>query len=398
MKGLRYINFFMFWAVTSACKKPYMPPATSGQKSYLVVEGAINTGTDSTIIHLTHTVPLTTPSAASAVPETNAAVAVESNANATYPLKETGNGYYVSPGLNLSASGQYRLRITTSANKTYVSDFVPVKNSRPIDSVSFQAQHTGVQLAVSTHDPSDTSRYYRYEFSETWIIHADYFSGLIVQRVPEDMIVQRPVEDQIYTCWSSDQSSDIILGTTEKLTKDVLVNSPVTFIDSHSEKLGTRYSILVKQHALTKQAFQYYLQLSKNTEKLGSIFDPQPSTLTGNIHCITDPAEPVIGFITAGSTTQLRLYVNKSDLPAVEDYRVHPPYDQCFLDSTYYLDPKYHGANTVDSKIFHGNAIPIAPIGFPGHPPIGYTASAGICVDCTLRGSSTPPPFWTNQF
>ncbi len=374
-----------------------MPPVASSDKNYMVIEGAINTGQDSTIIHLTHTVPLSAPPGVVPTLELNAVVAIESSANVTYPLKETGNGYYVSAGLNLSSANKYRLRITTSANKIYVSDFVAAKNSRPIDSVGFQAQNTGVQLYVSTHDASDTSRYYRYEFNETWIIHADYFSGLIAQRTPMEAIVQRPVEDQIYTCWSSDKSSDIIMSTTEKLTRDVLVNSPVTFIDSHSEKLGTRYSILVKQYVLTKESFAYYQQLSKNTEKLGNIFDPQPTTLTGNIHCITDPVEQVIGYITAGSVAQFRLYINKSDLPADADYLVNGPYQQCFLDTLLYYDPKTR-QDMVEQRIFHGDAIPISSLGPPGRPPIGYTASAGICVDCTLRGSNKPPPFWTNQY
>jgi hypothetical protein len=397
MKRIKYFNFFMFWAVASTCKKPYMPPATGSEKSYLVVEGTINTGQDSSIIHLTHTIPLSAPSGVGPSPDLNAIVQVESSANATYPLRETGNGYYVLAGLNLSASGKYRLRITTTTNKTYVSDFVPVKNSKPIDSVGFQAQDTGVQLYVSTHDPSDTSRYYRYEFNETWVIHSDYYTNLLAQKIPKDTIVQRPFADQIYTCWSSDQSSDVILVTTEKLTKDVLVNAPVTFIDSHSEKLGVRYSILVIQHALTRDAFEYYKLLSQNTQNLGGIFDQQPSTLTGNIHCLTNPAEPVIGFITAGSASQLRLYINKSDLPADADYLVNTPFQQCFLDTLYFVDPKTK-QNMVDIRIFNGNAIPISPIGLPGQPPLGYTASGGICVDCTLRGSNKPPPFWTNQY
>ena len=162
----------------SSCKKPYAPPVVASGPSVLVVEGTINTGADSTIIHLTHTIPVSSPAGTQSPPELNATVTVESDANATYMLSEMGNGYYASAGLNLSPANKYKLKIVTTGNKIYESDFVPVKNSPPIDSLSYQIQTKGLQLNVSTHDPSNNTRYYRWEYNETWIIHSKYASVL----------------------------------------------------------------------------------------------------------------------------------------------------------------------------------------------------------------------------
>ena len=387
----------------NACKKPYAPTVITTSSSLLVVEGMINTGADSTIIHLSHTISLSAPAGTIPPPELNATVAVESDANATYSLTDAGNGYYVSAGLNLSATNKYRLKITTSDNKIYESDFVPVKNSPPIDSVSFRAQNTGVQVNVSTHDPSNSTRYYRYDYQETWIIHSDYSSEVMVEKTTDiygnttDTIVLRDQAHKIYSCWTSDASSGIVLASTDKLSKDVLTNSPVTFIDSHSEKIGVSYSILLKQYALTKDAFEYYQQLSKNTEKLGGIFDPQPSSLTGNIHSTTNPAEQVIGYITAGSIAQKRFYINYSELPSNSQYITSKPFDNCKLDTFLFFNPVTK-QNEVDLNIYKGDAIPVLPFGLPGQPPKGYSASGGICVDCTLRGTNVRPAFWTDQF
>ncbi|HEY9000141.1 MAG TPA: DUF4249 domain-containing protein [Mucilaginibacter sp.] len=381
------------------CKKSYNPPAVGASPDHLVVEGNINPGNDSTIIHLTRTLPLSAPPGTLPTPELNATVSVESDANSTYPLTAIGNGYYVSAGLNLNTANNYRLKIITSNNKTYQSDYVPVKNSPPIDSVSFNVQNTGVQVNVSAHDVSNNSRYYRYEYQETWIIHADYDSGLKLIKgvdaygVPSYNVVLRDPKDEIYQCWSSDNSSTIVLGSTANLTKDVLANSPVVFIDSHSEKIGVRYSILVKQYVLTKEAFEYYQLLSKNTEKIGSIFDPQPSTLTGNIHNEADPSEQVIGYVTAGTFTQQRVYINKYDLPGSLQYFTNLPYNNCFIDSLYFSNPKT-GENQVENDLYHGDAVPLWAIQQPGGPLLGYAASGGICVDCTLRGTNVKPSFW----
>jgi hypothetical protein len=394
MKRINYIILIMALMIQN-CKKPYLPPIIAVGDSHLVVEGAINTGQDSTIIRLTHTIALATPNGTMPPPELGASVVVQSDANANYPLIETGNGYYMAVGLNLSATAKYRLQITTADKKVYQSDYIVVKNSQPIDSISFKPQSNAVQINVTTHDPSNNSRYYRWDYSETWIIHADYQSLLILQTSPKDTVVDRPFDQQIYTCWQTDQSSDIILASTSKLNNDVLVNSPISVLASNSEKFTQRYSILVKQYALTPDAYNYYQELRKNTEELGSIFSPQPSSLTGNIHCITNPSEQVIGYMTAGAPAQKRVYINKSDLPVGPQWITATPYDQCFISTFLFVNK--NNQNEVYTNIYHGDAIPLTAIGQPGGPPLGYTASSGICVDCTLRGTNKQPAFWTNQ-
>jgi len=377
-----------------SCRKPYSAPTIKSGASYLVVEGAINSGTDSTIIHLTHTIPLSSPSGTQSPPELNATVTIESNANAVYPLSETGNGYYASIGLNLSPANKYKLKIVTAGNKIYESDFVPIKNSPPIDSVSYQIETTSLRINVTTHDPSNSTRYYRWDYNETWIIHSKYDSQLKLIKFPVDSIVARPPSEQIYTCWQSDVSSDIVLGSTAKISNDLLINYPVTIIPSTSEKFTERYSILIKQYAMTPEAFNYYQELKKNTESLGSIFDPQPTSLTGNIHCITNPSEQVIGYITAGSVSQVRIYISARKLPTNANWIPNLPQFDCdFETPVYHPGPK--NPYSVKEYFYTGILIPIRPVGAPH--PFGYTGASPICVDCTLRGSNKPPAFWKDE-
>ena len=107
-----------------ACRKPYAPPVVSSSTNYLVVEGGINSGSDSTFIKLSRTVKLTDKT--SATPKLNAVLNVEGDQNTSYPLVEKGRGYYACAGLNLDNTHKYRLDIKTSDGKEYVSDFVPV--------------------------------------------------------------------------------------------------------------------------------------------------------------------------------------------------------------------------------------------------------------------------------
>jgi len=397
-KGVhKYLLIVYELLLFGSCRKPYAPAAITSAPSLLVVEGTINSGADSTIIHLTHTIPVSSPTGTQPPAELNATVTVESDANATYPLAETGNGYYASAGLNLNSTSKYKLKIITAGNKIYESDFVPVKNSPPIDSVSYLAETTDLRINVTTHDPSNSTRYYRWDYDETWVIHSKYNSMLELQTSPVDSIVIRPPEDQIYTCWQSGVSSDIILGSTAKISDDILVNYPVAILPSTSEKLAVRYSILIKQHAMTPDAFNYYQELRKNTESLGTVFDPQPSSLTGNIHCTTNPSEQVIGYITAGSVAGVRIYVNGRDLPPNANWIPSLPQFDCDFESPVYKTDPQHPYSVKD-YLYTGILIPIQPLQQPGAAhPYGYTGATPICVDCTLRGQSKPPAFWKNE-
>jgi hypothetical protein len=375
--------------IVSSCTKPYNPPAINSPGVYLVVEGVIS---DTTIIRLSNTVNLS--SSAAFQPVLGAKVVVQGNAGATFPLTETGNGYY-KVILNLSTSNTYQLKITTANNVTYASDLVPVKNSAAIDSVNYLVNGGNVQINANTHDPSNNSRYYRWTFNETYVIRTPFNSGFELQQIPSDTVVFRPFSQQVNECWVTDSSSSIILGSSAKLAKDVISMQPITTIPLTAEKLTYLYSIQVTQYVLTSDAFNYWQQLQKNTEQLGSIFDAQPSQLTGNIHCTSNPAEVAIGYISAGAVSQKRLFIAVQNLPPT----VHDsPYGSCMLDTFLYkyIPPgSKQVINQVADNIYPGYDIPVTAIAPPGSTVIlGYSGSSPTCVDCTLRGTNIKPVFW----
>jgi hypothetical protein len=391
----KYYILIMLIAVMG-CQKAYNPHAIAIATNYLVVEGTISTGSDSTIIQLSRTVPLN--SATRLSPELGAMVMIINNAGNSYPLTETGNGFYKAAGLNTGTTNTYGLRITTTDGRVYQSDLVVVKNSPPIDSVYYRVKGNGLEIYSDSHDPANNTRYYRYSYDETWQFHSAFESYDYLSTSPVDTVLPRSLSKLVYTCWRSDTASTILLNSTAKLVKDVVSENPVTFIASTSEKIGNRYSILVKQYALTVDAFNYYQQLKNNTENLGSIFDAQPSELPGNIHCISNPAEPVLGYMTAGSPAESRIFIDIRNLPA---WLPITPYDGCRLDTD--LFARVEGAaeiiNQVKLYIYTGVDSPVFIYAPPGSASIlGYGASSPFCVDCTLRGTNIQPSFWVNGY
>jgi hypothetical protein len=391
MKKTYYILIFII-AVAIGCKKPYAPPVITSAISYLVVEGVINAGSDSTIISLSHTVSISAKTTAN--PQTKAIVIVESDQNVSYPLTEIPGGKYVSPGLNLDVTRQYRLRVKTPDNQQYLSDFVGVKVTPPIDSIGFNIDNTrnGLQIYANTHDPNSNTHYYRWDYQETWTFHSKYNSGYITNGTA---IVPRSSNQLIYYCFAGAASSTIDIGSSAALQKDAIYQAPITLIPSTSEKIETRYSILLRQYALTGDAYNFWVNIKKNTEQLGSIFDAQPSTAAGNIHNINNAAEFVVGYISACTVQTKRVFIASSQLP--KSWSPIYPYN-CELDSNLFRAPPL-GFNQVAFNLIplHAGEIPVSQIFLPGNTtgqPDGYMGSDSQCVDCTIRGVTKPPSFW----
>ena len=381
---LKTANIYLFISILPllfSCRTQYAPPAVMSGVSNLVVEGTIS-GNDSTVIKLSRTVNVA--SLTRIKPETDALITVEGSDNSTYHLKELlrNDGAY-SSGVTLPLNNtlKYRIRIITADHKTYLSDFTEVKESPPIDSIYYKLDDSGVHIYADTHDATNRSRYYRYEYVETWIFHTHYSPQFVVKN---NTIVPRTTEPDVFTCWRNVSSTDVLLASSAKLTRDIIFQAPITQIPKPSQKIRIRYSILVKQYALTEDAFNFWQLVKKTTEQLGSIFDPQPSQINGNIHNINNMAESVFGFVSVGTVQQKRIFIDRVKLPAI-GWGTDDPYAFCLsLDTT-----QKKIVTPPDFSMFYNNTfMPISSVGN------AYLGVFPPCVDCTLAGTITRPAFW----
>lgn len=389
-------------AIIAGCRKPYTPPVVAADNNYLVVEGLINSGPDSTFFKLSRTVKLS--SSAAPKPELNAVVTVESDQGSSYPLQEAGNGEYVSPPLNLDNTRKYRLRIKTTANKEYLSDFIQAKNTPDIDSISYKVQNNGIQFYVNSHDQSNNTRYYRWDFDETWKyvsiggLNPHYLSNWKYEygQPPIFRLPSNP-GDNILECYYTDQSHQVLLGSTAKLDKDVLSKYPIDFVDAPSGKISIGYSVLLRQYALTVDGFNYWQELKKNTEQLGFIFDAQPSSSQGNIHCVSNPNEPVIGYVSASSVKTKRIFIDHFNINLyVPIYLGEPDLGACPIKYIS-IAPDESFQFRLDQALASRDSTLTLGESLPGGIIIGYHYAPTECVDCRAKspfGTNTKPVYW----
>jgi hypothetical protein len=379
--------FYILLVALLGCKDEFRPPVKSPSTGYLVVEGFINSGPEPTSISISRTIKVYDDSVRD-VHEHNAKVYIEGH-NQSFPLFETGDGIYTSGSLQLNTLEKYRLRIKTVDGKEYVSDFSNYRTTPEIDSLSWKRNSDGVKIYINTHDDQIQPGYYYWKYEETWEIHSTYYTSLEYLYVPGSLIpygVSYRNRDQspdttLYKCWEDVLSSNINIGSSEKLSRD-LIYFPIMSIDAQSRKLSVLYSIKVRQYAVSKDAYNYLKILKTNSEDIGSIFAPQPSELTGNIHCISNPSEKAIGFIEITQEKQSkRLFISNSELPGW-GYK-----QQC---------AEYIIQNNPESVKDNGDLNPTTPYEFGAFGSIKsfYATPEITCMDCRLYGSSIKPAFW----
>ena len=369
-----------------ACTDPYLPEAIKSPPSYLVVDGFLNSK-GVTSIKLSRTYAVGAKTAPPAEPK--ATVYLEEEAGPRTLLREAPTGTYTSPtALLLNPAKRYRLHLNTLAGQEYASDFVPVKNTPSIDDFGWRAESDGVAIRLSTHDPANATRYYRWDYVETWEINpiyrpqVEYRAGTL--DFP-DIRVPYPTK-----CWGTAPSTTVLLTNTTPLSQDVVADRVLRVLPPSSERLNTRYSLLVQQFALTKDEFDYWELLRKNTESIGSLFDAQPVQLTGNVHCLNAPAELALGFVGAHSVVEKRLFVDRRDLP--RPWPTPSGYEACYPPDTVWLTkpPLKYPLEALKSYFGLGLLIPIDRL----QGGDGYTGKAPDCIDCRRRGSAVKPSFW----
>ena len=377
---MRNFVYCMLLVLAAGCKEKFDLPTDSPDTGYLVIEGVISPGPQTTRIDLSRT---NKANSSTKQFEKKALVQVEGDDNSVQTLPETFDGAYTSV-LNIDNAKQYRLRIKTSDGNEFLSDYVGVKVTPPIDSISWVRQTDGVQLQFNTHDPQNDTRYYRWDYQETWEFHSPFKAVLQYKSATEiefkDSARGLP-DSSMLICWRSAISNSLILGSSARLSSDIISKQPFLFIPAGDRRLSVLYSIYVRQYGLTKEAYEFLEKMKKNTEGTGSIFDPQPSQLTGNIHNVSNPEEIVIGFVSICTVEDKRLFIYNREVPNW-NYR-------SICVETWVLN----NADSISLAQASG-ALPTEVLETNGNSIKYFGVGERDCVDCKRLGTSVKPSFW----
>ncbi|WP_303312460.1 DUF4249 domain-containing protein [Hymenobacter sp. BT730] len=369
----------------SGCIEPFEPEVKVQDTKALVVDGFINS-TGRSIIKLSHTYDL--ESTAGPLTEDKAQVFIQGQGNGEeYLLREVKGGTYVSDSLVLNPKAQYRLFFSTRDKKEYASAYTLVKTSPPIDALTWKVVPRGLELYANTHDETGQSVYYRWDYTETWEFTA--YAQSMLQYVNGQM---EPRTEDIYHCWQTVNSPSVQLTNTRRLAQDQVKAFPLIEFVEGDTRLRYKYSVLVRQYTMSAEEYQYWETLKKNTETIGSLFDPLPSQSLGNIRNLNKPTEPVLGYVGVGSVSQKRIFIAPHQLPSTWNFKTGN--ENCGDPDTIKPLPFVPFKEILDAQFEAGKHLPIKTLYNAGGVAFGYTSYPVECADCRLRGTTTRPTFW----
>ena len=362
--------------MTGGCITQFLPE-TDEDPNLVVVEGLITDQSEVNSVRLSRSMPLGKTSTLK--PLKGCIVSITDDAGNRFYLNEsnTPGTYQTDPSVFRGIVGRkYTLHININdsfeTNYTYESIPMEMKAVPPLDSlyyekvviheqdVNHQLQE-GSQVYLNTFDPKGECNFYRWNYVETWKFRLPY-------NVPNQ------------TCWITNNSTDINIKNTSILSEDRVTRLPVKFISNETDRLAVRYSILVNQFSVSEDEFSYWDKLQNISEDVGGLYDIVPSSIPGNIFCIEDPGEQVLGYFSVSAKSSKRIYIDENFRGLVN------PYTECATDTIFNNAP-IPGLNSFAWVIIEDSYA---------QPPYKVITDDKSCADCAVRGTTTRPDFWTD--
>lgn len=180
-----------------------------------------------------------------------------------------------------------------------------------------------------------------------------------------------------------DQSHNIVVANTEALIEDRISDLTLTTFNNSTDRGQLRYSMLVKQYAISREEYEFWNTIKTMTENTGGLYDVTPISVTGNIMSLSDPEEIVLGFFSVSGVTTSRTFL-RSPIVVPDIYKA-----KC-IEEVMFADPRLPGLGTIYFIInIYDN---------DDSPDVWEITSNLDCLDCARFASNVKPDYWDEGF
>ena len=408
--------------LTTSCTEPYALQ-TDAFEDVIVIEATITNELKKQEIKISKSIPLeqTSPKF-----EAGATVYLKDNLGNQYNFSESNESYFSDAVFQAVPNTTYQLFVTTKLGKSYTSSPETLTTVSPLQEVVpevvVKEGAKGVQIVAKSFDPTNTSKYYRYEYEETYKVIAPLWLNVRAKATPFNPLGEIipgtieliPRTEEARICYSSKKNTNIILSNTSQLSED-RVAFPIRFISNKDYIIMHRYSILVKQYVQNLASHTYYQTLKKISNTNNLLSQNQPGLIASNIKATSNINEKVLGYFSVNSYSEKRIFFNFQEIFTNDAFPKYPYYcpdpippPPPGLD----LNPEYEfiycfGRDCGGPKIFEsilqkksvyysGYDLPGTwPYGGPLSPPPPKIIMYPIqCGDCTSFSNNIKPSFW----
>lgn len=381
---LRLMFFSVLIILVHSCVESY-DFETRDFESVLIVEGTVTDQLEHQKIRLSRSYQLDSDTIRY---EGGATLRVIAGNGEVYNFLEDSLGIYSSEiEFQAIPNEDYYLEIQTQDGEEYVSEQERIIGNAEIESLSLEKitvnENEGVAVFAKAALNDNESGYLRYTYEETSKIVSPYVADkrFVVNENGEVELQEVDYEREI--CYKTEESIESVIVNTE-LSSDNITTA-VRFLDKVDEKIYFRYSILVKQFIIGKEAYNFYETLQE-VSGLSNVFSQsQPGFVYGNISSINNSDNRVLGFFQVASVRSKRIFFNYTDFFPVEE--------RPNLQNRCNLYMPYNDELREIVEEGHLEYLRDTP---PELWPSGrrYELVNKGCIECNLRGTSEAPKFW----
>lgn len=290
--------------VLIGCVEP-VPIETPEDLGFIVVDGYVSDGIGPYSVSISRTSKYGSVFEGRIEVINNASVVIrDSQGNPTFLDQQVENGPYLTPQSFRGVTGEtYTLQITTARGERYASLPETIPEGTEIEDVELRFKEisgenvlspiTGIEAYAKWNDPQGIQNF------TMWRAQGIYF----IKTFPENF-VQPSVGPQPKSCcaecyiYEPDITGGFTIHNDQNQDGNEIVELAV-FIEDNGARFNAPYYLRVEQLSLTGRAFQFYNLVKTQSEISGSIFDPPPAQISGNIINLDDPNEPSLGYFGA---------------------------------------------------------------------------------------------------
>lgn len=374
----------------SGCIYPYSPIPDAASSDRIVISGDIMIG-ELTRIRLGNVIGLGESPSLLDRDFPSGTVRVENDRGDIYDGTHEGRGVYVLDTSSAPEDALYRLCVRLDDGREYETPWTGVQQAPDIIQLDYRSDDTDVLLFIGM-DGADSLRNFRWDYTETWEFHADFIPELMFveglsgrdAEDPSKIYRKRLEEEDYYFCWNSYDSVEPGFASTKGQSASRFSDNNFRSIKRSDKRMMVLYSILVTACGLSDDAYAYQTHMQSVSNSTGSLFEPLPSEMTGNIRCITDPSAPAIGYVDAVRRTSRRIYISgqyRSGYDAELDL-YHPEADE---DGNY----NFNNIFAFDSPVYAEGDVPSRT---------NVLWAPKRCTDCRWAGGhKNKPEWWPND-
>jgi hypothetical protein len=319
-------RFIVLIILVSSCIDIFDPPIKAN-KVFLVFEGGITNEPGPYKISIKHSHVYNSQQQYD--PETNATCEIIDDSNASEGMSESSPGvYYTNDAAFTGQTGRtYYLHIITSDGREFRSKPEKLLPSKLIDTLYVQSktneyiqtnlsgdkltiEDQGFEIYLNVNGHSTQGTYYKFDGITTMQYSVLYMVG---------------INPYLTYCWQSRRlNTDILVLETHSMQQDIYKGFAMSFITkdkSQYQFLTNRYgdgipyavSLMgwvnrIRQYSISEDYYLYLERLRNQLSAQDRIFDPAIDQVTGNITCISNPAEVVLGYFSVSSVSARSIY------------------------------------------------------------------------------------------